>query len=115
VDGPDDECSATKSAAKPEGCVFIASGSASEKPVASGWLSGGLSGGHKWIFVRKGGRRWFFTSLLLILLMWAPFVRLRNRKMLVWSWFWSAEGEKGETDCCVKHTLDGTCAPVAFN
>jgi hypothetical protein len=36
----DDECSATKSAANSDGVAFITLGSASEKPVASGWLSG---------------------------------------------------------------------------
>jgi len=28
-----------------------------------------------------------------------PVVRLRSRKMLVWSEAGNAEGEKGETDC----------------
>ena len=42
------ECSAIKSSAKLNGFAWIASGSPTEKPVASGWLSGS----HKWIFVR---------------------------------------------------------------
>jgi hypothetical protein len=89
----DDECSATKSAENSDCVAFITLGSASEKPVASGWLSGG----HKWILERKGGRMWFFTSVRLMMLMAAPVDRLRKRKMLVWSEAWNAEGEKGKT------------------
>jgi hypothetical protein len=32
--------------------------------------------------------------------------------MLVWSEAWSAEGEEGETDRCLKHTLTGDCVPA---
>jgi hypothetical protein len=93
---PDDECSATKSPAKLAGFALIASGSATEKPVASGW--------HKCIFVRKRGDRWFFTSLFLMRLMAAPVVRLRTWKMLVWSEAWNAEGEKAKMGYWFKHT-----------
>jgi len=34
--------------------------------------------------------------------------------MLVWSEAWSAKGEKGETDCCLKHTPTQACVPTAF-
>jgi hypothetical protein len=34
----------------------------------------------------------------------APVVRLRTRKMLVWSEAWNAEGEKAGKDCSLKHT-----------
>jgi len=37
---PDDECSAMESSSEYDGFALIASGSAPEKPVASGWLSG---------------------------------------------------------------------------
>ncbi len=72
MDVPDDECSATKSSVKLDGFALVASGSATEKPVASGWLSGW----HRWICVRWRGDRWFFTSLFLMRLMAAPVVRL---------------------------------------
>jgi hypothetical protein len=46
---PGAECSVTKSAVKLDGFPVFVSDSASEKPVASGWLSGA----QKCIFVRK--------------------------------------------------------------
>jgi len=33
--------------------------------------------------------------------------------MLVWSEAWSAEGEKGKTNCSLKHTLTQACVPKA--
>lgn len=60
----DEECSARKSSAKVDGLALMASGSAAEKPVASGWLAGS----QRCIFVRKRGDRWFLTSLCRMLL-----------------------------------------------
>jgi hypothetical protein len=92
---PDDECSATKSTVKLDRFALFVSDSASETPVASGWLSGA----HKCIFVRNSRDRGFSASLLSTKLMASPFVRLRSRKMLVWSEAGNAEGEKEETGC----------------
>jgi hypothetical protein len=96
----DDECSVTKSSANRDGFALSASDSATDTPAASDWLTGG----HKCIFVRYREDRWFFTSLFSMRLMAAPIVRLRISKMLVWSEAWDAEGEKGQTRCCFKHT-----------
>ncbi len=63
----------------------VASGSATEKPVASGWLTG---------LHRFMSLRWRAVSVFSKMLISAPAVKLRTWKVLVWSEARNAEGEK---------------------
>jgi hypothetical protein len=69
--------------------IGIASGSATEKPVASGWLTG---------LHRFMSLRWRAVSIFSKILISAPAVKLRTWTLLVRSEARNAEGEKEKLD-----------------
>jgi hypothetical protein len=87
-------CSCGESSKDPGG-LGIPSGSAPEKPVASGWLTG---------LHRFMSLRWRAVSILSKIFISAPVIKLRTWKVLVWSEARVAEGEKEKRNDSFQHT-----------